>query len=367
MANYRYIFADLLTNKVNMELPLFGVTFNRIINQPGNFQGFFALGNEGLSDQDILDATLPGRTAIYVERTNSAGDSDLIWGGILWSRTWQEQALSMQFTGQTFESFFYKEDIRSTIVYVNVDQRNVLRNLITAMQAYAYRNIGITVPSAFANSILRSVTFNNYEVWTFGKAIEYMIEYDQGFDYTIECRYDTNGNPSKTLRTDNVLGSPIDTSQLVFDYPGSIKNFWLPENAAKGATTVHGIGAGEGSAMPRIVQTNQHLLDVGYPELVEVYTNKDVTIANTLASQTVAALAQLTVPISVPTFEINPSQEPEFGSYSLGDYAKFNIESKRYPGGKVLSSRILGWDVSPTESDNQENVKLVIEGEDSGV
>ena len=235
------------------------------------------------------------------------------------------------------------------------------------MQAYPYRNINIIVPSAFSNNILRSVNFYNYEVWTFGKAIDYMIEYDLGFDYTIECKYDSNGNPSKTLRVDDILGLPAKNSQLGFDYPGSIKNFWIPENAAKGATTVSGIGAGEGSSMLRALQTNQHLLDVGYPELVEIYTNKDVSVANTLSSQTVAYLKQIEVPVSGPTFEINPSIQPEFGSYSLGDYANFNIESYRYPGGRTLQSRIIGWSVTPSSSDEQENVKLVIEGEDSGV
>lgn len=367
MATYRYIFADLLTNTILAELPLSSVTFNRLLNKAGNFQGFFGLGNENYNDQMVLDSTNPGRTALFVERTNTKGDVGIVWGGVIWSRTWQQQALSLQFTGQTFESFFYLEDIRNTIVYANTDQRNILRDLITKMQAYAYRNIGIIIPSAFTNSILRSATFNNYEVWTFGSAIEYMIDYDAGFDYSIDCQYNSSsGVIEKVLRTDNVLGAPVDTTQLAFDYPGNIKNFWYPENAANGATTVSGVGAGEGSTMVRTVDTNQHLLDLGYPELVQIFTNKDIALASTLASKTRATLTQLTVPISVPTFEINPEIEPEFGTYQMGDYAKFSLESVRFPGGKTVVSRIIGWDITPTSSDSQENVNLVIEGAELG-
>lgn len=363
MSVYRYIFADLLTNTVLGEYPLTGVTFDCMINKAGNFQGFFGLGNENYNDQDVLDSTIPGKTALYIERTSVAGDIGIVWGGIIWSRTWQEQALGLQFTGQTFESFFYGEDIRTSIAYVNIDQRNILRDLITKMQAYKYRNIGIIVPSAFTNNILRTATFNDYEIWTFGTAIDYLLGFDQSFDYYINCQYDPNNVIIKNLVVGDVLGASQASTQLSLDYPGNIKNFWYPENAANGATTIVGIGAGEGSSMIRGVDTNQQLLDAGYPELVQTYTNKDITDNTTLASHLHGELVRLQVPISVPTFETNPEMTPEFGSYALGDYGKFNLESYRFPGGKQFISRILGWNVTPSSSDNQENVKLVILGE----
>ena len=365
MSIYRYIFADLLTNSILTELPLGGVTFNRMLNKPGNFQGSMGLGNENYRDIDIIEGTLPGRTALYIERTDLAGEVNIVWGGIIWSRTWQEQSLTFEYTGQTFESFFYLEDIRNTLQYTNTDQRNILRDLVTKMQAYAYRNINIIVPSSFSNNILRTVNFFNYDVWSFGTAIDYMIGYDQGFDYTIECEYDSSGNIIKNLLTDDVLGIPAGSTQLGFDYPGNIKNFWFPENASNGATAVSGVGAGDGTAMIRTISTNQGRLDAGYPELVQIYTNKDVSILNTLSSQVQANLKQLLVPVTVPTFEVNPEISPEFGSYSLGDNAMFNIESYRFNGIQTLNSRIVGWNVTPSSSDSQEQVSLVIDGQDT--
>jgi len=341
------------------------VSFDRTLNKAGNFGGSFGLGNQNYIDEHIIESTIPGRTAIYVERTNTQGDVGIVWGGVLWSRTWQEQGLSFQFTGQTFESFLYQEDIRNSLIYTNTDQRNILIDLIVKMQAYPYRNIGIQVPPNFSNVILRTVTFNDYEVWTFGSAVEYMVGFDAGFDYTIECNYDSNGNIIKQLRTDNVLGASSDTTQLAFDYPGNIKNFWIPENGAKAATTVVGVGAGDGTSMLRTSEVNQAYLDGGYPELVQIYTNKDVSVMATLQSQVRANLYQLKPPVSVPTFELNPQIQPEFGSYELGDYGKFNIESVRFPGGTQISSRVIGWTVTPPSSSDQESVSLIIEGQDA--
>lgn len=362
-ATYRYIFADLLTNTVLMELPLQGVTFGRILNGPGDFQGTFHLNSGTYSNQDILDATAPGRTAYYIERNGG-----LICGGVIWSRTYQEQSWSLQMTGQTFESFLYREDIRHSLIYFNTDQRNILIDLINKMQLYPYRNIGIITPSNFSpNHVVRTVTFNDYEVWDFGKAVEYMVQFDQGFDYTIDVAYDTNGNPSKILNTNDVLGTPAATTQLAFDFPGNIKNFWVPENGAKGVTTISGVGAGEGSAMIRDVQTYQQLLDAGYPELVGIYTNKDVSILNTLANQIKATLNQLRVPVSVNTYELNPTIPPFLGDYQLGDYARFHLESPRYPAGADFSARVIGWTVTPPSSETTEQVKLIIANEDDSI
>lgn len=370
MSSYRYIFADLLTNSVLAELDLESATFGRVLNKAGLFQAYIGLGMTGLSDSDIINATIPGRTAIYVERTGTGDKAgSLIWGGILWSRVWSEEQKKFQLNGQTFESFAYQEDIRTTLSYVNMDQRNILCDLFNKMQAYKYRNIGIIVPSSFPNNILRSTSFFDYEVNTFGLAIEYMIGYAQGFDYTIEVNYDTNGNPAKILRVDDVLGTPVSTSQVVFDYPGNLDDFIVPENAINGCTTISAIGAGEGSAMVRGLQTNQKLLDGGYPELVDIFTDKSVSDPSTLASKAVQQLVVQQVPLSVPTYTTFPDKEPKFGTYKLGDYAQFKLQSQRFaqlPNSTLeTTARIVGWDITPTQESSPEQVKLIVSGQDA--
>lgn len=359
-AKYKYLFADLLTNQVFLEMPLYGVTFGRVLGKAASGTFSFNLDRAGLSNYDMLEGTIPGKTVMYIDR-----DGALIWGGIIWTRTYQEQAKAMSCTTQSLESFFYKQFIEATLTWTTEDQRNILCELIADMQAKPSADLGVVMPAGypFADDITRSTTFNDFQVWSYGQAIDYMIGYDQGFDYTIEVGYDSNGNPSKLLRVDNVLGAPLATTGLVFHYPGNIKNYWCPESAAKGAVSTIGVGAGEGAAKIRVKVTQTDLLAAGYPDLQVQYENSDVALVDTLTSQTVQAGFLNRVPISVPTFEIIPDIDPIFGSWSLGDYARVELESPRFPNGFSTNARIVGYDASPPTSEGPESVKLIIAGD----
>jgi hypothetical protein len=233
------------------------------------------------------------------------------------------------------------------------------------MQAKFQANIGIVTPVLFPNSILRTENFWYYEGWSFGKAIEYLTNYDDGFDYTLEVNYNPQGEPGIYLRLDNVLGQPTDNTQLEFDYPGSIKNYYYPENAVTGATTMLGFGAGDGLTIIRSKSVDYGNLTGGYPDLQNSYDNKDVSVQSTLDSQTQEALNASPVPVVLPTFELDANARPELGSWSLGDFCLINIDgSRRFPDGKILSQRIVGYDASPSSSTGMEEVKIILDGGD---
>lgn len=359
MAKYRYIFADLLTDKVTVELPLYGTTFSRRICKVGEFGGSFGLNTEGITNSDVVNGTIPGRTAVYIER-----DNQLVWGGIIWSRTWQEQSKSFQYYGQTFDSYFFLSDIRNTLQYVNKDQRNIVIDLVQRSQAMPYRGLRIATPPTFPNNILRSPNFFWYDAWTFGKALEYMAEFEDGLDYYVNVQYDAFGDFSRKLIVNDRIGASLDDTQLIFDFPGSIKNFWYPENASKGATTISGIGAGEGAASIRSLAVKQALLDGGHPELVQFYTNKDIKTLTTLQSHLLQEMRLLAAPVVQPTYEIDSDREPAFGSYALGDHALIKLDSVRFNEPLELYTRIVGWDVKPSQSSGSEEVKIITAGEE---
>jgi hypothetical protein len=358
-ATYRYLLADLLTNQILLDLPFQGVSFDRKLNGPGNATLTWALDNSGYDNQMVIDSTIPGRTALYIERNQA-----LVWGGVIWSRTYESEGKTLQLTAQTFESYLYKQVIESTQSFTNVDQRNILALMIQNMQAKPYANIGIVVPGTFATVVARTTIFWNYEVWSYGKAAENLVGYDDGFDYTIDVQY-ASGVPIKQLLIDNVLGAPASTSGLAWDYPGGIKNYWFPENASNGATTVIGVGAGEGAAMLRSKAQNAAPLTGGYPDLQEVYTNKDLLKSSTLASHTRAELNRIAVPITSPTFEVNPEVGPGLADFALGDYGYVYITDPRFPNGTRILVRVVGYTASPPGSDGTETFKLVLEGQDA--
>lgn len=364
MSEYRYLFYTLLNAQPTVELPLYGTNFSRLLNKAGDGNYTCHLGDENFSDADIIDGTRAGATQLVVERNKV-----LVWMGINWVRTWQEQSETFQFYGQTHESFLYSQLIEETLTFTNEDQRNIVIQLVEHMQAKPGADIGIVLPDQFPandpDAIKRTVTFYDYEGWTYGKAIDYMVNYDEGLDWTIEPSWGPNDSPQLLLRVDNVIGAPEDSdTSPVFDYPGSIKNFWFPENASKGAVTTIGFGKGEGSSIVRSKVTDASLLSLGYPDLQRVYTNKDVSVQETLDSQTKAANDVNKVPIITPTVQMNIVEDVMPGSWSLGDFVRLNIQSRRFPNGLDLATRAIGWTLDPPDRESAEEFSIIIPGQE---
>lgn len=358
---YRYLFADLLTNQINLELPLFGVTYGRAMNDAGNATLSFSLDSTGFNNQDVIDGTIPGRTAFYIDR-----NGQLIWGGVLWSRTYQAQAKVFSWTAQSFESFFNKQIIEEDLFYDEVDQREILGDLINHMQNKTAADLGVQVlpVSSVQEPILRTVEFKAFNAWTYGKAIDYMIEFDEGFDWTIDVVYGDLNEPTKILTTDNNIGSSQDATQLVFQYPGNIRNYYFPENASRAAVTTLGIGAGNEQLRLTSKVLGIDQIHNGWPNLMNIYQNDNVTVQETLDSQTALDNRIKRVPISVPTFQLGDPGETEVGSWAMGDYAKFFLQDPRFPDGVLINARIIGWDVTPSGTGGIEDVSLIIEGDE---
>lgn len=107
-AQYRYFTTDLLTNTVLAEIPFTGVSFERSIKAAGSFSGKIAVIPETAS-MDLYDSTMPGKTALYVLR-----DGVCVWGGIIWSRSYNVVERELQVNGSEFTSYFYHRNIWKT-------------------------------------------------------------------------------------------------------------------------------------------------------------------------------------------------------------------------------------------------------------
>jgi hypothetical protein len=96
---YRYYTADLVTNKIIGELSLEDVSYERSLKSPGSFDGKISI-TEQTNSLDLYNATLPGKTAIYVVR-----DGVCVWGGIVWGRTYDMVGRSLSFSASEFTSY----------------------------------------------------------------------------------------------------------------------------------------------------------------------------------------------------------------------------------------------------------------------
>jgi hypothetical protein len=95
---YRYFLTDLLSNQVISEIPFSGVSFERANRRAGSFKGKIPL-IEATKGLDIYEATMPGRTGIYVLRNDVC-----VWGGIIWSRSYDVADKELSVSGGEFLS-----------------------------------------------------------------------------------------------------------------------------------------------------------------------------------------------------------------------------------------------------------------------
>jgi hypothetical protein len=96
---YRYYTVNIVTNKVIGEIPFEDVNYERSVKSPGAFDGKITV-TEQTNNLDLYNATLPGKTALYVVRDNEA-----VWGGIIWGRTYDLVGRSLAISASEFTSY----------------------------------------------------------------------------------------------------------------------------------------------------------------------------------------------------------------------------------------------------------------------
>ena len=108
---YRYFLTDLLSNQVIAEVPFKSVSFERANKRAGGFSGTipFIEATKGIN---LYEATMPGRAGLYVLRNNIC-----VWGGMVWSRSYDVASRNMLVEGAEFTSYFYHRNIWQTIQY----------------------------------------------------------------------------------------------------------------------------------------------------------------------------------------------------------------------------------------------------------
>jgi hypothetical protein len=108
---YRYFLTDLLSNQIISEVPFKGVSFERANRRAGSFSGTIPY-IESTKDLNLYEATMPGRTGLYIMRNNVC-----VWGGIIWSRSYSIESRELEVEGGEFLSYFYHRNIWQTLQY----------------------------------------------------------------------------------------------------------------------------------------------------------------------------------------------------------------------------------------------------------
>jgi hypothetical protein len=110
---YRYFTTDLLSNTLLAEIPFTDVSYERALKGAGAFSGKIPIlpktSSPIINPLDLYEATMPGKTALYVMR-----DGICVWGGIIWSRQYNLVSRDLQVSASEFTSYFQHRNVWKT-------------------------------------------------------------------------------------------------------------------------------------------------------------------------------------------------------------------------------------------------------------
>jgi hypothetical protein len=372
---YAYLFCDLRTDTLLAELPMRSVTYSTVLNGIGTLRGHIPYARETLP-LDPEAASVPARTALYVER-----DGVIVWGGILWTRAPARGGRDVQ--AAEFLSYYEHRYVKSTLStdpaavqntgYVPAgrrlypDQKHIVWSLLRYAHEQNGGNIGLDINAlaGTGHGITRAVTYHGYERTEIYRAIAELAAAEGGFDFGVEVGWTGSMYGQGPRRHRRVMtyyprrGRSAADSGLTFVHggTGSIIAYDWPENGSGLATETSGLGEGSGDATLQSVTQQSDMLDSGWPLLESVTKWTGVTDQSRLDALTAADLAARSQAQVQPSFTVDADADPAFGSYTVGDQARFIIEpSTQMPGGRDTVLRIVG--IENTADRGPERVRL---------
>jgi len=358
MAQYRYLFADLLTNTILAELPLTNVNFTQQLNTSGTFTGELLLSGINTTALNVSNATIPDRTALYVDR-----DGALVWGGIIWNRERTSANQTLKITAREFESYFERRRITSDVVFSNTDQLTAVQSVVNTAQAATNGNIGVAVGTE-TSGVLINRTVYGYEYKTVFSLIQDLSRSASGFDFNIYVYYDSNNNPAKLLR----LGYPrygrkysaTSTTVPVFELPGNIIEYSFLEDGTTAANTIYALGAGSNPGKLLATGTDGTKIAAGWPLLEDQSNYSDVSDSTLLTNLANGQVAVVSYPPTTIKIAVSPNNDPIFGSYEIGDDARVRILDDSFPTQLDTTYRIVAYNVTVGENNSAEIVTVTL-------
>lgn len=371
-------------------LPLYGVSCSDFLQidsiKNGNFTGTIRLDTAGYTPQRILDMTIPGKTRIWIER-----DQQLVWGGLLWSRTYQSDGRSLQLSGQTFTSYLNAVVVRerneevfapnnglascfSYVGYSSTPAASHLRLPWDFFRGASFSSgfprprydIGVTIGSSnFTGQ--PSIVFYYSKIGDrkyFQDGVQELLKLD--CEFRIRISYGTTGTRLAQIDVHKRGGLGNAEAQAgdfsVLKYPGAISKYWMTDSAATAASEVFGQG-NQGLisyGVNAIYSENQIVNPLQFVglDLVKNYGLDDQTSLDVAVQRDANRLGP---PVVNPVYELAGDDIPF--DFHVGDRRRVVIDDPyRYPSGTVGGAvRIVGWQLTPGSGESVERIALTID------
>ena len=367
--SYRYLLADLVTNQVLAELPLTGVNFGQQLNAAGTMTAHLLVSGVNTAGLNVLNGSIPGRTAIYVDRNGI-----LVWGGVLWQREYGSTDQSIKLAAREFLSYFERRRITTgsgtaygALAYTGIDQLQIAQSLISNAQSAPSGNIGLLYNqdplSTSTSGITLSRVYYNYEVKTVFNAVSDLSKQTNGFDFEVSVYYDGGGNPAKSFNTyyprSGVMYSATNPNAPVFELGGNISEYTYLEDGSKAVNQIYALGAGSNEGKLISIANSASKLSSGWALLEDQANYSDITDPTVLSGLATGQINAVSYPPITLKVVAPPYVNPTFGTYEVGDEVRVRITDAFFPSGYDAIFRIIGLSVAPGE-DGPERITLTL-------
>lgn len=322
---WTYVTADLRTGVLLEELLLGGVQYSRGLNGPGRLTGAFTY--TARSAALLRPATTPARTALYALR-----DGQVMWGGILWTRRVDHDRRVVSLGCYDWWSYYDHRFITSTLDFVDTDQNDIARAILSATAAGVGGDIGVVATSGTSGRTLdRSFDWFNYS--RAADALEQLAEDEGGPD----LRFDTVGSLSTGITRQLLIGTPrlgrdAATTGIVLDYGEQGANLQALVEDEDGTTvesTHYALGPGSEEAKLVGIASDAALVGYGWPMLEGTTSYSDDALDSDEAIDA-KARADLAARNGVRTLPTGSTRSLPPGSIDPGDQVLLEVTSDWY-------------------------------------
>lgn len=342
MATYRYQFCDLLSGQVIAELPMIVSSFSQQINGVGTLTGTIPLGARELAGVDWRSATQKERTIVIVLR-----DDVYAWGGWITKRRPTGGGTIAEITASTFEDYWNRRKIKADTTFTGADVFDVVRGIVTNLQAVANGNVRLAVTGGTSGSTT-TVTYLGKDR---KKALDAWVGLAQAYPFEFYVSWARTGSVWTPTLNLAAPGFMTGVDPMVIEYPGNAGDYDWPEEPAANALT--GIGAQSGGAPLMVEVIDQATLDAGYPLLEDEVSWTDEADLARLGNRAAAKLAADLADNVVPSVDLRGNASPGFADIALGAPVRLRATSLYHPAGPNgvpgidATRRITGWTVTP--------------------
>jgi hypothetical protein len=200
---------------------------------------------------------------------------------------------------------------------------------------------------AYSGKNVPNTNYRGYELKSAGEELDAYSDTVDGFEYRIDCDLVYVGAVPTFTRTFVLIAidfpdppapgevsppSRYGADKLVFEYPGSIVNVTMEENAENAATRFFVVGnipdLGSDISQPYAVATAADMLLNGWPILDANETRSEVEDEELLYSHAERYLTEARPPISDIKVRVNGSLSPIIGEYVPGDWCSIAVNDE---------------------------------------